>query len=103
MVQAEPLILSLPPRKCFPASPLSSFGLSLYTTWKWEGEQVFGFALGTHAYDLADQRPDVFSRCGKGYWINIHNRPEDLDWAEAKVHWLLEQAGSQFSQSSTHL
>jgi len=62
-------------------------------TWKWEGEQVVGISLGTDAYDLADQRPDIFSRRGEGEWISIHNRSEDLDWAEAKIHWLFEQAG----------
>jgi len=62
-------------------------------TWKWEGEQVVGISLGTDAYNLADQRQDVLSRRDYGDWINIHNRPEDLDWAEWKIRWLFEQAG----------
>ncbi len=62
-------------------------------TWKWEGEQVVGISLGTDAYDLADQRPRVFSGRGEGDRISIHNRQEDLDWAEGKVRWLFEQAG----------
>ena len=26
-------------------------------------------------------------------WIDIHNRPEDLEWVDRKVHLLFEQAG----------
>jgi hypothetical protein len=62
-------------------------------TWNWEGEQVVGISLGTDAYDLADQRPEAFSKRSEGDWISIHNRPEDIEWAAAKVRWLFEQAG----------
>jgi hypothetical protein len=62
-------------------------------TWKWDGEQVVGISLGTDAYDLADQRPEAFSKRSEGDWISIHNRPEDIEWAAAKVRWLFEQAG----------
>ncbi len=61
-------------------------------TWKWEGEQIVAVSLGTDAYDLADQRPEIFARKAGGEWINIHNRPEDLEWAEEKVRWLFEWA-----------
>jgi hypothetical protein len=50
-------------------------------------------SLGTDAYDLADQRPKIFAHKICADWISIHNRPEDLEWAEGKVHWLFEQAG----------
>ena len=62
-------------------------------TWKWEGEQIVAVSLGTDAYDLADHRPEVFTRKAGGDWISIHNRPEDLEWAEGKIRWLFEQAG----------
>ena len=62
-------------------------------TWKWEGEQVIAISLGTDAYDLADHRPEIFVRKAGADWFSIHNRPEDIDWAEGKIRWLFEQAG----------
>jgi hypothetical protein len=61
-------------------------------TWKWEGEQVVAISLETDAYDLADQRPEICARKTSADWISIHNRPEDLEWAEGKVRWLFQQA-----------
>ena len=65
-------------------------------TWKWDGEQVVAISLETDAYDLADQRPEIFTRKTSGDWISIHNRPEDLEWAEGKVRWLFELAGISY-------
>ena len=62
-------------------------------TWKWEGEQVIAVSLGTDAYDLADHCPEAFAREAHGDWFSIHNRPEDIDWAEGKIRWLFEKAG----------
>lgn len=62
-------------------------------TWKWEGEQIIAVSLETDAYDLADHRPELFTRAAGEGWISIHNRPEDLEWAAGKVRWLFEQAG----------
>ena len=63
------------------------------TTWKWEGQQVVSISLSTDAYDLEDQRPEIFARKAWKVWISIHNRPEDLELAERKICWLFEQAG----------
>jgi hypothetical protein len=62
-------------------------------TWKWEGEQIIAISLGTDAYDLADHRPELFARQSGENWFSIHNRTDDLEWAEAKIRWLFEKAG----------
>ena len=62
-------------------------------TWEWEDKYIVAISLGTDAYDLADHRPETFARKTGKDWIGIHNRPEDLQWAEEKVHWLFAQAG----------
>jgi hypothetical protein len=61
-------------------------------SWKWEDDRIVAVSLGTDAYDLADRRPQIFSRTAGKNWISIHNRPEDLEWAEQKIHWLFSQA-----------
>jgi hypothetical protein len=43
-------------------------------TWKWEDERIVAVSLDTDAYDLADQRPKIFTRKPGGEWISIHNR-----------------------------
>ena len=63
-------------------------------TWKWDEGRIVAISLGTDAYDLADQHPEIFTRKAGKDWISIHNRPEDLEWAEQKIRWLFEQAGS---------
>jgi hypothetical protein len=62
-------------------------------SWKWDVDHIVAISLGTDAYDLADRRPQVFSRKAGKDWICIHNRPEDLEWAEQKIRWLFSQAG----------
>jgi len=62
-------------------------------TWKWEEECIVAISLGTDAYDLADQRPETFARKTGGDWISIHNRPEDLAWAQEKIRRFFEKAG----------
>ena len=61
-------------------------------TWKWDDERIVAISLGTDAYDLADQRPETFTRTTGRDWISIHNRLEDYSWAEEKIRWLFEQA-----------
>jgi hypothetical protein len=63
-------------------------------SWKWEDDRILAISLDTDAYDLGDQRPQLFSRKAGKDSISIHNRPEDLEWAEKKVRWLFERAGS---------
>lgn len=64
--------------------------------WKWSDETIVGLELSTCAYALADHFPETFSespiaaRLGKQ---SIRNRPDDLNWAEAKIQALFEQAG----------
>ena len=36
------------------------------------------------------QRPEIITRKAGEDWISLHNRPENLKWAEGKVHWLFE-------------
>lgn len=36
------------------------------TTWKWEDERIVAVSLRTDAYDLADQRPEIFAWKTKG-------------------------------------
>lgn len=58
--------------------------------WQWsEGEQptVIGILLSTDAYDL--QRAGLLK---KG---EIHNRPEDLAWAEEKLTWLWQASRAE--------
>jgi len=63
-------------------------------TWKWDDDRIVAVSLGTDAHDLADQHPEIFARTAGKDWISIHNRQEDCLWAEEKVRWLFEQAGS---------
>jgi len=65
-------------------------------SWKWDDDRIVAVSLGTDAYDLADRRPQIFSRTVGKDWINIHNRPEDLEWAEQKIRWLFAQAGLSY-------
>jgi len=62
-------------------------------TWKWDDDRIIAISLSTDAYELADHRPQIFSRTAVKDWNSIHNRLEDLEWAEQKIHWLFEQAG----------
>jgi hypothetical protein len=62
-------------------------------TWKWEGEKIVAISLDTDAYDLADHRPEKYGRTTSNSQVCIHNRPDDLLWAERKIRWLFEQAG----------
>jgi hypothetical protein len=62
-------------------------------SWKWDDDRIVAVSLGTDAYDLADCCPQNFSRTAGKDWISIHNRPEDLEWSEQKIHWLFAQAG----------
>ena len=62
-------------------------------SWKWDDDRIIGITLDTDAYTLADHRPQIFSRKAGKDWISIHNRPEDLEWAEQKIRWLFSQAG----------
>lgn len=62
-------------------------------SWKWDEDRIIAVSLDTDAYDLADRRPHTFSRAAGKNWISIHNRSEDLEWAEQKIHWLFSQAG----------
>lgn len=58
--------------------------------WQWsEGEQptVIGIGLTTDAYALQD------ARLLKGR--QIHNRPEDLAWAEQKLAWLWQASRAE--------
>ncbi|MDP2994475.1 MAG: hypothetical protein Q8N46_05060, partial [Anaerolineales bacterium] len=45
------------------AKPCGSVGTA---TWKWEDERIVAVSLGTDAYDLADQRPEIFAWKTKG-------------------------------------
>jgi len=62
-------------------------------SWKWDDDHIADVSLGTDAYELADHRPQIFSRTAGKDWISIHNRPEDNEWAEQKIRWLFSQAG----------
>jgi hypothetical protein len=62
-------------------------------TRKWDDNRIVAISLGTDAYDLADRRPEIFTRKAGKDWISIHNRPEDLEWAEQKIRWLFSQTG----------
>jgi hypothetical protein len=57
--------------------------------WGWDGETekaptITHLLLSTDAYALSDFH-------GQGRY-NYHNRPEDLVWAQEKIHWLFQQA-----------
>jgi hypothetical protein len=69
------------------------FGFVGTATWMWENKRIVTVSLGTDAYDLADHRPEIFTRTAWENWSNILNCPEDLEWVERKVRWLFEQAG----------
>jgi len=68
------------------------YGFVGTVTWGWEGERIAFLSLNTEAYDLADQRPERFGRTTDNSRACIHNRPDDLLWAEWKIRWLFEQA-----------
>ncbi|MBC8506916.1 MAG: hypothetical protein H8D34_18785 [Chloroflexi bacterium] len=53
--------------------------------WGWEGERIVHLWLSSDAYELGDH-------LGAGRYA-LHNRPEDLTWAESKVHRLFQLAG----------
>ena len=60
--------------------------------WQWsEGEQqtVTGIVLSTDAYELQD--------AGLLEMRQIHNRPEDLAWAEEKLLWLWQASRAEGS------
>jgi len=54
-------------------------------SWGWEGERITHLGLSTDAYELSDL-------LGEGRYA-LHNRPEDLVWAECKVRQLFQLAG----------
>lgn len=58
--------------------------------WQWSEEEqqtVIGIRLSTDAYALQD------ARLLKGR--QIHNRPEDLAWAEEKLAWLWQASRAE--------
>lgn len=64
--------------------------------WGWDdAEKITHLVLDTCAYELADGKPEKFSRQlhpPKGKF-SIHNRPADILWAKGKIRWLFKQAG----------
>ena len=53
-------------------------------TWGWEGERITHVRLTTDAYALHDREG--------GSYKPFRNRPEDIEWATAKVLWLFALA-----------
>lgn len=54
-------------------------------TWGWEDERITHIQLGTEAYALRERR--------RGRPKDYRNRPEDVEWATAKLLWLFNLAG----------
>ena len=65
-------------------------------SWKWENEQIVGLDIDTSAYILAEQKPDMYCELPeipRSDRRTIFNRDADIEWLQAKVAWLFEQAG----------
>jgi len=54
-------------------------------SWGWEGDRITHLCLSTDAYELSDHL-----ELGR---YALHNRPEDLAWAECKIRRLFQLAG----------
>jgi hypothetical protein len=60
--------------------------------WGWEGERITHLCLSTDAYELSDHLGSAEGAQSEGRYA-LHNRPEDLAWAETKVRHLFQLAG----------
>jgi len=61
-------------------------------SWGWEGERITHLTLSTDAYELSDHLGSAAGAQSEGRYA-LHNRPEDLVWAECKVRRLFQLAG----------
>ena len=66
-------------------------------SWKWENERIVGLDIDTSAYILAEQMPDMYCELPEiprgDRRRTIFNRDADIEWLQARVAWLFEQAG----------